>query len=355
MITSLRLQNFRGYQDAQFEFNDGVHIIVGPNASGKTSLLEALLVLARGSSFKGQEADLIRFGSDWARLDGVAGGGETRTVKLEKSPDGRVAKSYILNDVPKIRLAVTHDIPVVLFEPTHMNLLAGEPALRRQFLDDILTVTTPGYAVHLKNFRRALFQRNTLLKKQTHASKQDELFVWDLRLSDLGGVVYAARKTLVTTMSQGIGTVYNHISGRDESVDAVYSSDIAATDYTNALLARLTANHDKDLERGFTTAGPHRDDLVLELRGHDARIAASRGETRSLLLALKILELQELERACGQKPLLLLDDVFSELDGHRRQSLADALQGHQVFITTTDADLVVEHFMDSATILPLSY
>ena len=354
MIQSLRLQNFRSYSDAQFEFEPSVNIIVGPNASGKTSLIEALLVLSRGSSYKGQEQDLITFGSAWARLDGVYVGQESRTVKLQVAPDGRINKSFILNDLPRIRLSDQQRLPVVLFEPQHMSMLVGEPTLRREFVDDILTASKQGYGIQLKNYRRVLSQRNSLLKRLYVSRKKEELFVWDLRLSELGGYIHDARVALLQAMNDGIAQQYNAISGKNESVSVQYTTDSTSADYTTSLLATLTNNHDKDMDRGFTGFGPHRDDFVVSLRGHDARTAASRGETRSLLLALKILELKELERATGKKPLLLLDDVFSELDGHRRRALASALKSYQTFITTTDADVVIEHFMETANVIPLA-
>ena len=354
MIQSLRLQNFRSYTDSQFEFEPGVNIIVGPNASGKTSLIEALLVLSRGSSYKGQESDLVAFGEQWARLDGAYQGQDTRTVKLEIAGDGRINKSFILNDLPKIRLNDQQRLPVVLFEPQHMSMLVGEPSLRREFLDDILAASLPRYGVQLKNFRRVLSQRNSLLKRLYVSRKKEELFVWDLRLSELGGYIHDARAALLQDLSGGIAKRYNAISGKNEQVTISYVTDSTAADYTTSLLATLSKSYDKDMDRGFTGSGPHRDDFVVSLRGHDARTAASRGETRSLLLALKILEVKQLQQATGKRPLLLLDDVFSELDGHRRKALAHALKSYQTFITTTDADVVIEHFMDTASVIPLA-
>lgn len=353
MFSSLQLQNFRGYENSQFEFEEGVNIIVGPNASGKTSILEALLVLTGGSSYKGQDTDLIRFGAEWARADARLDDGDTRTVKLVLAPDGKAQKSYEVNEVKKTRFTSALMLPRVFFEPQHMNLLVGEPSGRRQFLDDILTSTNQQFLHASKNYKRALLQRNTLLKKHGSGANPSDLFVWDLRLSELGGAIFAARTQLIDRMASGIEAEYERLSGKKEAVTLRYESSVTGADYTNAFLKKLTENHHKDMLRGYTGCGPHRDDFILEIRGHDARASASRGETRSLLLALKVLELQELERVTEHPPILLLDDVFSELDGRRRLALADTLKDHQAFITTTDADLVIEHFTASAKIIPL--
>ncbi len=354
MISSLRLQHFRGFSDAQFEFEPGVNIIVGPNASGKTTILEALLLLAGDGTFKGQDADLISYGTEWLRADANLESA-VRTVKMKRVDEEHTVKEYELDGVKKLRLSPAQHLPVVLFEPQDMNLLVSDPAGRREYMDRILSVTKPGYAALVKNYRRALSQRNKLLKQiaSRGGAGMSELFVWDLRLSELGGAVYTARKGLVLTLSASFAQAYDTIASKQEPADVLYDTPITAADYTTALLKKLSSSYEKDLLRGFTGAGPHRDDLVITLRGHDARTGASRGETRSLLLALKLLELQEVEKAFQEKPLLLLDDVFSELDGQRRRSLATAVKGYQTFITTTDVDIIVEHFTDKARIIAM--
>ena len=353
MISSIRIQNFRGYTDSFFELQDGVTIIVGPNASGKTTLLEALYVLAQGESYKAQDFDLVRFDSDWARLDANFLGGDRRTIKLQKTNTDNVVKTFSINEDPAKRLKEHQLLPVVLFEPMDMNILTGDPSLRRAFVDVLLGGLLPDYNKHLKNYRRALMQRNTLLKKM-QTSRKDELFVWNLRLSELGGVIHSARQKLVERCQEGLQKEYAYVSGKDENVRITYISDATGSDYAESMLARLEANLNKDIMRGFTSTGPHRDDLLLTIHDHDAKDAASRGETRSLILSLKLVQLRLLEEARGVKPLILLDDVFSELDGHRRKSLAAALQSYQTIITTTDADVVVEHFMNDAHVIPLS-
>lgn len=350
MISDLRLQQFRSYADASFEFGDGVNIIVGPNGSGKTNLLEAILVLARGNSYRVNDVDLVQFGAEWFRLDAIVEpDDQTRVVKLTTQP--KLAKTYELNEKKYQRLTLQHLLPVVLFEPNHLQLLHGSPQLRRDYLDDILEQTTPGYTSFRRNYRRILAQRNALLKRLYKPSAQ-ELFPWNLRLSELGATITRARAQLCDQLAAQLGTIYGEISQANTVVTLDYQPKFPLESYESQLLAKLESHLPEDIIRGFTAYGPHREDFNVTFDGRAADESASRGETRTALLGLKIIELQLLEAVRGQTPLLLLDDVFSELDGARRRALTGFLQRYQTFLTTTDADVVVKHFTDS-TIIPL--
>lgn len=351
MISDLRLQQFRSYLDASFEFGTGVNIIVGPNGSGKTNLLEAILVLARGSSYRVSDVDLLQFDTDWFRLDAHFAATESlRTVKLQTVP--RQTKTYELDGKTYRRLTHAHTVPAVLFEPNHLQLLHGSPDARRVYLDDLLEQTIPSFGAHRRNYRRTLSQRNALLKRQYKPTVQ-ELFPWNLRLSELGAVIARARAELCTKLNETLGEIYGQISQADTVVELAYQPKFPVESYESQLLAKLESHLPEDIVRGFTAYGPHREDFSVTFNAKPADEYASRGETRTALLALKIIELQLLETVRGQTPLLLLDDVFSELDGVRRRSLTGFLQRYQTFLTTTDADVVVKHFTDS-TILPIS-
>lgn len=351
MISNLRLQQFRSYSDASFEFGEGVNIIVGPNGSGKTNLLEAILVLAHGSSYRVNDVELLQFERDWFRLDGRIEPGDTvRTVKLQTLP--RQTKTYEIDEKKYMRLTLQHTIPTVLFEPNHLQLLHGAPELRRNYLDDILEQTEPGFTSFRRNYRRLLSQRNALLKRSKQPSVQ-ELFPWNLRLSELGATIARARAELCVQLAEQLETIYSEISLADTKVTLAYHPKFPLEHYESHLLSKLESHLPEDFARGFTTYGPHREDFVVTFNERRADESASRGETRTALLALKIIELQLLETVRGETPMLLLDDVFSELDGARRRALTGFLQRYQTFLTTTDADVVVKHFTDS-TIIPLS-
>ncbi len=350
MVTDLRLQHFRSYKDASFELSPGVNIVVGPNASGKTNLLEALLVLARGNSYRAKDTELIQFKKTWARLDANLSNGGKRTVKIISEPNP--GKVYEIDTKIYKRLTLDHSLPVVLFEPDHLRLLSGGPERRRDYLDDLLEQTIPGYGVLRKQYRRALSQRNALLKQ--HARPETQIFPWNIRLSELGGQIVQARNQLTNQLDKETGKLYRKLSQAKTKVDLSYQSQWPSEGYETRLLKYLETSLEKDKARGFTSAGPHREDLIILFDGRPSQETASRGENRTAVLALKIVELKIIGDIRGAKPLLLLDDVFSELDGKRRHALTDYLAPYQTFITTTDADAVVGHFTETTNIIPLT-
>ncbi len=349
MIADIHLQQFRSYHDALFEFGSGVNIIVGPNASGKTNLIEALLVLAKGSSYRVSDQELVEFEQPWFRLAATDEAGETRVLKYVAEPKEKI---LVIADKEYRRWPKERVLPIVLFEPNHLQLLHGSPELRRTYLDDILEQILPNYAATRKHYKRALFQRNTLLKRAHHPSKQ-ELFPWDLRLSELGAVMSRARAGLVEELSPQLERLYEALSETNTKVSMTYRTQFPIDGYETTMLHTLEQKIHDDSTRGFTSTGPHREDMEVTFNDSPADQVASRGETRTLILALKVLELEKLEDSQNIRPILLLDDVFSELDGARRRALTAHLQQYQTFLTTTDADIATKHFVDS-TIIPVN-
>lgn len=350
MISSIRLQHFRSYSDTTFVLDPNVNIIVGPNASGKTNLLEAVLVVSRGSSYRAKDADLLRFEAPWARLDAQTSH-HARIVKMQA--ENGFKKTFEIDGAQLQRLTQQRMLPVVLFEPDHLQLLSGSPDGRRAFLDDLIEQTQPGFGAIRRHYKRVLAQRNALLKKNPPSLKE-QLFVWNLRLSELGGQIARERALLVGHFNGQASELYSSLAGRDNAIALEYASKFNPETYETTMLRKLEENIELDAVRGYTVYGPHRDDVVALLDGHPMQEAASRGETRTLVLALKILELQLLESVRGQKPILLLDDVFSELDTKRRQALTHYVQAYQTFITTTDADVVAGYFQSTHKIIDLS-
>lgn len=340
MITSLRLQHFRSYDDVTFQFDPAVNIIVGPNASGKTNLLEAVQIVALGSSYRAKDSELLQFETPWARLD-AATDTHKRVVKLQEGQTTK--KTFEIDGQLLSRLMQPRTLPVVLFEPNHLLLLSSSPDLRRSFLDDLIEQTVSGFGATRRHYRRVLAQRNALLKKNP-ADITQQLFVWNLRLSELGGQIAHARAELISGFNQRASGLYGELAGRNSTIDLHYVSKFSPGNYETGMLHKLEQNLELDIMRGYTVYGPHRDDLAVLIDGHPLQEAASRGETRTLVLALKVLELQMLESARQQTPLLLLDDVFSELDAKRRQALTHFVQPYQTFITTTDADVLTGYF-----------
>lgn len=346
MLQTLELSNFRSYKSGLFGFEPGVNIIVGANASGKTNLLEAIHVICTLQGFKAADKDLILLGSEWSRLEALTDDG-TRVAKLRTNN----SKLLEIDGVQRKRLSLQTFLPVVVFEPEHMLLLSNEPERRRSYLDGLLSQVKPDYRSNLLAYRRALSQRNRLLKQPNLHSGQ--LFVWDVQLAERAGKIIKARLELVEHLNEVARKQYKKLSSSKDKLNISYTSKLKLDNYSDNLLTYLNNNFDIDRQRGFTTAGPHRDDLSIELNDGDARVLASRGETRTTILSLKIAELELLEELSGKKPILLLDDVFSELDGRRRRALAENLKNYQTFLTTTDADVAIDHF-SAYNIIPTS-
>lgn len=342
IFTDLRLQNYRSYVDASFELGQGVNIVVGPNAAGKTNLLEAIMVSSVGKSYRARDTSLVRQDCPWARVDVHTNENILRTVKLQHDQAGRLEKTFEIDGKLHKRFPVSHKQPVVLFEPNDLRLIESEPVLRRSYFDDLLEQYIPGYEQHRAHYKRVLSQRNALLKQGARGSAQ--LFAWNLRLVDLGEQLVSQRLSLLQTINSSVSTTYSMIAGHDKNIKLHYESSINVENYGTNLLKKLESSVGLDIARGFTGVGPHRDDIVVYFGEEPALQTASRGEVRTLLLAMKIIELQVLEKERSTRPLLLLDDVFSELDGARRQALTSFLKDYQTIITTTDADSVITNF-----------
>lgn len=351
MLAELRLKQYRSYTDDSFEFSPTVNIIVGPNASGKTNLLEAILMIAKGKSYRAKETELIQIDKDWSRLDARLVGGSERTLKLTK--ETIPGREFLIDHKTFKRLTLKYTIPVVLFEPNDLLLLTGSPDLRRSYLDDILEQTNAGYGSLIRQYKRTLAQRNALLKR-AEASLTTQIFPWNIRLSQLAAQIVRARVELVKAIKQTLPGLYKDLSHTDVAIDLTYNTQCDADSYETQLLKRLENELELDTLRGYTAHGPHREDLTITFNNRLAQEVASRGETRTLILALKIFELKHLAVSRDRTPLLLLDDVFSELDGARRHALTNFLLAYQTFITTTDADVVLGSFVKNCNIIALN-
>ena len=341
-FTDLRLQQYRSYKDASFELGPGVNIVVGPNAAGKTNLLEAIMVNSVGKSYRARDINLVQNSHDWARIDIHTEQNVLRTVKLQPDAGGKLQKSFEIDEKTYKRLPHEQKQPVVLFEPNDLQLIENEPAERRNYFDNVIEQYRAGYEKTRNQYKRVVSQRNALLKQGRRSDSQ--LFAWNLRLADLGEMLVKQRLDLLKEINRSLAKTYSAIAGKRTKVEIRYESSVGTDNYSTNLLKKLENTLETDFERGFTGNGPHRDEFMVYVSGRPALESASRGEIRTLLLALKIIELQILEKERGARPLLLLDDVFSELDGSRRRALTDFLKDYQTIITTTDADAVIQNF-----------
>lgn len=351
IISSLHLRQYRSYEDFAIELSPNVNIVVGPNASGKTNLLESVLLLSGASTYRASLSDVVMHEKDWSRID-ASMGNTSRSLSLE-SADEKVKKKYTINDVQRQRLRFEDVLPVILFEPENMRLLTGSPELRRDFLDDILSLIDPVFSSTKKQYIRVLAQRNKLLKIPASQAK-NQMFVWNIRLSELGGYIVTARVKLIDELNKLLKNTYSEIAGKKTDVLITYNTNLNKDSYETSLLNKLETALSLDLERGFTGNGPHREDFTVDLSGVLAKTSASRGETRTLVLSLKLLEVELVQQKRRMAPLILLDDVFSELDGARRKALTNYLQNNQTIITTTDADIIAKDFAQHTNTISLN-
>lgn len=344
MISSIRLQNFRSYTDSAFDFEPGVNIIVGPNGSGKTNLLEAILLACTGSSYRAKDGELIKKTQPWARIDAYTEQSVSRVIKLEQAQTTCV-KTFLINDKPHKRMKLDIQEAVVLFEPSQLQYITGTPENRRSLMDDILEKTNAEFTLHKRAYYRVLAQRNKLLKHSDKKIIESQLFVWNLRLCEFAQAVVEKRIGLADQLNETFSKRYQEISGKYDQVSVQYQASFKAGQYATQMLKKLEHDLSLDQARGFTGTGPHREDFAFSLNGEPLQDSASRGETRTILIALKNFEVDLIEQINGKKPLLLLDDVFGELDGARRKALTKLLRDHQSFITTTDADVLAKDFV----------
>ena len=344
-ITGLRVQHTRSHDDASFVFGQRVSVITGPNGSGKTTLLEALHVALRGASFRGSDSEFLARDEDWWRIDVRLGDEQARVVKFDSTKtSGR--KQFEIDHKINYRLPVSKKYPVILFEPDDLRLLGGSPARRRQFIDMFITQINPLYTSTTRKYERALKQRNALLKQPSVT--RDALFVWDMAIAEYGAEMIRERSQIIERINQSLTDTYRSIAGTDDTATLHYSHTII-DGIQQKLANELHYNFERDSLLGFTSTGPHRHDVVAEFNGAPATTRASRGEIRSIILALKFIEVDVAESATGLSPVVLLDDVFAELDESRQQRLAEKCRGNQMFITSTGAYTGI----DSATVIAL--
>ncbi len=320
-LSHIYLQNFRNYKKSEFTFSKDTTLIVGPNASGKTNLLEAVYLLASGKSFRAEkDTQLIRFNEDIARVKGSAEQNSeqaSETTQLEVMlTTGLVngqktqMKKYMVNGVPKRRIDFISHLPAVLFAPVDLDMIVSSPHLRREFLNDVLELVDKEYRFSLNEYVKALRQRNALLEtaKDTGRRQEREFEYWDNVLIKNGNIVTKKREELIQAINDSKKNIFDFIMFYDKSVIS---------------RERLDQYEEGELGSGVTLVGPHRDDFSVHMYNmsrsttHDVKLFGSRGQQRLVVLQLKVLQLLFTKKRLNHRPALLLDDIFSELDeGH---------------------------------------
>jgi DNA replication and repair protein RecF len=348
-LERLEVVDFRNHDGAVVDLPAGVSVLAGPNGVGKTNLLEAIGYLATlGSHRVGQDASLIRAGAASAVIRAaVLRAGRRLLVDVELRPGSGVRGRVNGAQVPRARdlLGV---VRATVFAPEDLGLVRGDPEERRRFLDTLASQRLPRYHGSRQDYDRVLRQRNTLLRSaggRLPATALATLEVWDEKLASAGAELWAERLRLVAALTPRVDRAYQRLAGRDDAVDVAYVSSVVAAEpdpdpakLAQALRERLVSDRARELERGLTLSGPHRDDLAFAVRDLPARTHASHGEAWSLALALRLASHWLLAEE-GEEPVLLLDDVFAELDRQRRNRVAEAaLAAEQSVITAAVAE-----------------
>jgi DNA replication and repair protein RecF len=343
-ITQLRLENFRNIPGMEFHPGEDANIIFGENAQGKTNILEAIWLFTGARSFRGtKDSEFIRFG-------------QTRcTLSLEFFADGREQTASIvfgegkklvkLNEIPQAGISrLAGEFRAVFFSPDHLLLIKQGPENRRRMLDVSLCQAYPKYAKILDSYQKILRQRASLLKDiPRNASLTELLDAWDKSLIDYVSYITAVRTGYTRQLARHAAEIYAGISGGRESLTVTYQSTAGQGDcqtrgeYREQLAIAIKQSRSADIAHGLTTIGPHRDDVEIAINGSSARSFGSQGQQRSCVLALKLAECAILEERGGEPPVVLLDDVMSELDELRRGYLLNKLRDMQILITCCDA------------------
>ena len=342
-IKKLFLQNFRNYEQENFSFTDGLNVLFGKNGQGKTNCAEAVFYLCTGASLRiRHDKQLIRIGAESARIVAEAenryGNVTIEADIYENKRDIRVNGSKITKNAD-----LMGHINSVFFSPGELRLIQDGPDERRRFMNISISQTSPAYYTALLRYNKILDQRNTLLKNRDVDLVLDTLPVWDEQLCKYAAIIVQKRAEFVDKLAPYAKEFHAYLTdGKEDLVikpDRKYEGD--AEEITKTLLRRLENNYEKDLRLGYTTVGPHRDDLDVLIGGVDAKAYASQGQTRTAALALKLSEVQIFKALSGEYPILVLDDVMSELDLPRRKKLLKRIEEVQTILTCTHTERVL--------------
>ena len=347
-IESVKLNNFRSYTDREVFFKEGLNIIVGKNATGKTNLLESIYCSGIGKSPRTNKyKDMIKWGSDIANIKVVLRKNKT-THTIDFSIDSQDKKSIYIDGIPLSRLGdIIGMLNIVFFSPDEMKLVKEGPQERRRFADISLSQQNKKYFYCLSKYNNILSQRNKLLKENKDVKALPEmLYGWDVQLAEHGAYIIQKRYEFVDKIQVFAKKMHSELTDNLEDLELEYESRVEYGEYSKmkeAFFERLRGDFDKDINLSYTSFGSHRDDIGIKINGIDARKFGSQGQQRSVALSLKLAEIYLFESEVGEKPVLLLDDVLSELDPQRRRKLMELSSGLQTLITCTDFDMEIPY------------
>ena len=338
MLNSIKLNNFKSHNDLEVGF-DKITAIAGKNAVGKTNILEAIYYSLITKPFRANQASLINYDSDFTKilLNMTHDKPQALETRLKKS-NTSLSRSITINDVKKKASEIIGIQPIVVFVPDDSRLITDGPQFRRNLINSIIIQTSKEYLNALNKFQKVLNQRNRLLYllKNRQTNSRDQLFIYNLQMVEPISIIYKYRDEFMSFLNNKISEKYSSISGGKDKVFVDYLNTLAKD--KDGILKILEEGTQEDIILGYTRKGPHKDEMLISLNGIKARDNLSRGENRSLSLAIKLVEIDFIDLKNPTPPILMLDDVLSELDSDRQKHLIEQAKKQQTIITSTDVD-----------------
>ena len=333
ILKSIELCNFRNYKREIFKFHPGTNVLYGDNAQGKTNVLEAIFVGGTTKSHRGsKDAEMIKKGQRDAHLRYFVEK-RNRTIKVEIHMKKERSKGIAIDGLPiKNSNELMGISNIIFFSPEDLGIIKDGPEKRRRFMDMELCQLNKAYLFYLKQYKKVLKQRNALLKQtKSRQHLREALDVWDIQLVDYGRKIIQIREEFINELQEIMSIQHANLTGGKEDIKLVYRPNCSDDEFENSQFSAM----ERDAFQKTTTVGPHRDDLQFLTQGEDLRKYGSQGQKRTAALSLKMAEIQIVEEAIGEKPILLLDDVLSELDRSRQNYLLENIKGIQTIITCT--------------------
>jgi len=339
-IKKLTLKDYRSYQNKEFEFSDKVNILVGKNAQGKTNIVEAIFFMIIGKSFKtSKEKEVISWTKENAYIKGEFQK-KYRDVDIEFFFNTSRKKSIKIDGLSIHKMGeLLGTVNAVFFSPEELRLVKDSPDERRRFMNVVLSQTNKKYFYLLGRYDKVLANRNKLLKSTLQIDDiKDTIDIWDRALADLASKIYIERKNFIEELFPFAQKAHEYLSGGSENIRLEYKSSFNGEDYQQRMIKALSKNLEKDFKLGYTSVGIHRDEIDIYLNDVEVKNFGSQGQQRTTALSLKLAELEFIKNRVGEYPILLLDDVFSELDKDRRKKLLNFTSKTQTIITCTEFD-----------------
>ena len=342
-ITEVSLQNFRNLAQLKIEPSEGINVIYGSNAQGKTNFLESLYFCAMGRSLRGKsDQQLIRFEEEESHIRMLVQR-KQRYDRIDVHLKKDEKKGIAVNGLPVRKLGdLFGTLYAVIFSPEDLSLVKDGPGERRRFLDMELCQLSKVYYYDLQQYYRILKQRNNLLKEISKNPKlQETLFVWDDQMAEYGERIIAARKRFLSRLDEIAAEKLSQLTGGKDHLQTIYKPNCE----TGTLAEKLQKNIDRDIYFGSTQSGPHKDDILFSIDGREVKVYGSQGQQRTTALAARLAEIDLIREETGEEPVLLLDDVFSELDENRQKFLLQSIEGLQAFVTCTGIEDSVRKYI----------